>query len=74
MTKAIRFDRIGGPDVLALEDVPQPEPGPGEIRVTNRAIGLNYIEIYFRSGVYPVPSLPSGLGKNMARPWSLPRA
>ena len=62
MTKAIRFDRTGGPDVLALEDVPQPEPGPGEIRVTNRAIGLNYIEIYFRSGVYPVPSLPSGLG------------
>ncbi|MFL1482831.1 NADPH:quinone reductase [Marinobacter sp. LN3S78] len=62
MTKAIRFSQTGGPEVLTLEDTPQPEPGPGEIRVSNRAIGLNYIEIYFRSGVYPVPSLPSGLG------------
>lgn len=62
MTKAIRFSQTGGPEVLTLEDVPQPEPGPGDILVSNRAIGLNYIEIYFRSGVYPVPFLPSGLG------------
>ncbi len=62
MTKAIRFARTGGPEVLEFADIPQPEPGAGEIRVSNRAIGLNYIEIYFRTGVYPVPSLPSGLG------------
>lgn len=62
MTKAIRFSQTGGPEVLTLKDIPQPEPGPGDILVSNRAIGLNYIEIYFRSGVYPVPSLPSGLG------------
>ncbi len=62
MTKAIRFSQTGGPEVLEYVDVPLPEPGPDEIRVKNYAIGLNYIEIYFRSGVYPVPSLPSGLG------------
>lgn len=62
MTKAIRFSRTGGPEVLECLDMDTPEPGPGEIRVSNRAIGLNYIEIYFRSGVYPVPGLPSGLG------------
>ena len=62
MTNAIRFSQTGGPEVLTVEDVAQTEPGPGDIRVSNRAIGLNYIEIYFRSGVYPVPSLPSGLG------------
>ena len=59
--KAIRFDTTGGPQVLALRDVALPPPGPGEARVRHTAIGVNYIDIYHRSGLYPV-ALPSGLG------------
>ncbi|SFR56900.1 NADPH2:quinone reductase [Marinobacter daqiaonensis] len=66
MSNAIRFSRTGGPEVLEWTEVSTPEPGKGEIRVRNHAIGLNYIEIYFREGVYPVPSLPSGLGTEAA--------
>ncbi len=56
--KAIRVHRHGGPEVLVHEDVPIGAPGPGEVRVRNRAIGLNYVDIYFRSGVYAPPNLP----------------
>lgn len=59
--KAIRFAAQGGADVLALEDIELPAPKPGEIRVRHTAIGVNYIDTYHRSGLYPVP-LPSGLG------------
>jgi NADPH2:quinone reductase len=65
MAKAIRFDRTGGPDVLRYEDISLGEPGPGEVRVTHRAVGLNFIDTYHRSGLYPVP-LPSGLGLEAA--------
>jgi NADPH2:quinone reductase len=58
MVKAIRVHRTGGPEVLTFEDVTIPKPGPGEALVANRAIGLNYIDTYFRTGLYPAPALP----------------
>jgi len=65
MPHAIRFHKTGGPEVLQWEDVPVGEPGPGEARVAHKAIGLNFIETYHRSGLYPLP-LPSGLGTEAA--------
>ncbi len=62
MAKRIQFAHTGGSDVLELVDVSPTDPGPGEVRVKNEAIGLNFIDIYFRTGLYPAPSLPSGLG------------
>jgi NADPH2:quinone reductase len=50
--KAIRIDRLGGPDVLELTDVPTPSPGPGEALVRQAAIGVNYIDVYQRTGLY----------------------
>lgn len=61
MPKAIRFSTAGGPDVMQYVDVEVGEPGPGEIRVRHHAVGLNYIDVYFRTGQYPQP-LPGGLG------------
>jgi NADPH:quinone reductase len=61
MTHAIRFHQTGGPEVLRWEQVAVGRPGPGEARVRHRAIGLNYIDTYVRSGLYP-SSPPSGLG------------
>lgn len=58
MVKAIRIHKNGGPDVLSYEDVPATVPGSGEVLVANRAIGLNFIDVYFRSGLYPAPQLP----------------
>jgi len=71
MPHAIRFHKTGGPEVLQWEDVPVGEPGPGEARVAHKAIGLNFIETYHRSGLYPLP-LPSGLGTEAAN-WYLTR-
>lgn len=65
MAKAIRMTRTGGPEVLEYVDVEVGEPGPGEARVRQHAIGLNYIDVYFRTGLYPMP-LPSGLGQEGA--------
>ena len=62
MAKRIQFARTGGSEVLELVEVAPPSPGPGEVCVSNRAVGLNFIDIYFRTGLYPAPSLPSGLG------------
>ncbi|HEY6578752.1 MAG TPA: quinone oxidoreductase [Rhizomicrobium sp.] len=59
--KAIRFPKTGGPNVLALEEIELPPPRAGEARVRHTAIGVNFIDTYQRSGLYPV-SLPSGLG------------
>ena len=59
--KAIRFNQFGGPDVLRLEEVDVGDPGPDEVRIRNHAIGLNFIDIYFRTGLYPT-ALPAGLG------------
>ncbi len=61
MTHAIRFHKTGGPEVLQWEEVEVGKPGPGEARVRNTAVGLNYFDTYFRSGLYPT-TLPSGLG------------
>jgi NADPH2:quinone reductase len=65
MVKAIRIEKNGGPGVMEYVDVPLGPPGPGEITVRHTAIGLNYIDTYHRSGLYPVP-LPSGLGLEAA--------
>lgn len=62
MAKRIQFSSNGGPEVLEFVDYAPAEPGPQQVRVRNEAIGLNYIDTYFRSGLYPAPSLPSGLG------------
>jgi NADPH2:quinone reductase len=65
MAKAIRFARTGGPEVLEYVDVEVGDPGPGEARVRNHAIGVNFIDVYFRTGLYPL-QLPSGLGQEGA--------
>ena len=62
MPKAIQFSRTGGPEVLEYVDVEVGEPGPGQARVRNHAIGINFIDVYFRTGLYPL-DLPSGLGQ-----------
>jgi len=61
MPQAIRFYQTGGPEVLRWESVEVPAPAPGEAQVRHHAVGLNYIDTYHRSGLYPVP-LPSGIG------------
>jgi NADPH2:quinone reductase len=65
MPHAIRIHAHGGPDVLTFEEVTVGEPGPGEARVRHTAIGLNYIDTYHRSGLYPMP-LPAGIGVEAA--------
>jgi NADPH2:quinone reductase len=65
MTYAMRFYETGGPEVLRWEEVEVGQPGPGEARVRHTAIGLNYVDTYVRSGLYPA-SLPSGLGTEAA--------
>src|SRR4029453_11206552 len=65
MTHAIRFHQTGGPEVLVWEEVEVGRPGPGEARIRHRAIGLNYVDTYIRSGLYPAP-LPRGLGTEAA--------
>jgi len=61
MPHAIRFHQNGGPEVLKWEEVPVGKPGPGEARVRHTAVGLNFMDIYNRTGIYPSP-LPSGIG------------
>jgi len=61
MPKAIRIMRTGGPEVMEYVDVEVGEPAAGEARVRQQACGLNYIDVYFRTGAYPQP-LPAGLG------------
>src|SRR5690606_9607270 len=62
MPHAIRIHRHGGPEVLSYEEVEVGAPGPGEVLVRHRAVGINFVDTYVRSGLYPVPSLPSGIG------------
>lgn len=59
--KAVRISETGGPDVIRLEDVARPTPGPGEILIRQAAAGVNFIDTYHRTGLYPIP-MPSGLG------------
>jgi NADPH2:quinone reductase len=63
MARAIRFDRTGGPEVLRLETVEVGEPGPGEARVRHTYVAVNFIDVYFRTGRYPL-ALPNGLGSD----------
>ena len=65
MARAIRFHQHGGPEVLRVEDLDPGAPGPGEAQVRHTAIGLNYIDVYDRTGLYP-GELPSGLGREAA--------
>ena len=63
MSRAIRIHETGGPEVMRLEDVDVGPPGEGEVQVRHTAIGLNFIDVYDRSGLYPQKSLPAGLGR-----------
>ncbi|KVE39205.1 quinone oxidoreductase family protein [Burkholderia sp. TSV86] len=65
MPKAIRYDQPGGPEVMKWVDVDVGDPRPGEVRIRQHAVGLNYIDVYFRTGLYPQP-LPGGLGMEAA--------
>jgi NADPH2:quinone reductase len=65
MPHAVRFHKTGGPEVLVWEEIEVGDPGPGEARVRHTAVGLNYVDIYVRRGLYPV-RLPSGLGTEAA--------
>ncbi|MBN9064778.1 MAG: quinone oxidoreductase [Rhizobiales bacterium 65-9] len=56
MVQAIRVHETGGPEVMKLEQIDLPPPGPGEVRIRNEAIGVNFIDIYYRSGLYPAPT------------------
>jgi NADPH2:quinone reductase len=66
MSKAIRIHANGGPEVLKWEDVPTPEAGPGQVLLRQEAVGLNYIDIYFRIGLHKAPSFPFILGQEGA--------
>jgi NADPH2:quinone reductase len=65
VAKAIRFHSIGGPEVLRWESIEVGDPGPGEVRIRHVAVGLNFADTYFRSGLYP-SSLPAGMGVEAA--------
>ncbi len=66
MTHAMRIHEPGGPDNLIWEAVEVPDPGPGEVRLEHKAVGLNYIDVYHRSGLYPVAELPTAIGLEAA--------
>ena len=61
MTREVKIERNGGPEVLQIKNVELKEPQPDEVLIETKAIGLNYIDTYHRSGSYPLP-LPSGIG------------
>jgi NADPH2:quinone reductase len=65
MAKAVKFNQVGGPEVLQYVDVEVPSPGPGEVRLRHQAVGLNFADTYFRNGTYPIP-LPNGIGVEAA--------
>ena len=65
MAKAVRFHRTGGQEVLQVEDVPVGEPGPGQAKIRHAAIGVNFVDTYQRSGLYPTP-LPAVAGNEAA--------
>ena len=62
MSHAVRIHEFGGPEVLRWDEVPVGEPGPGEVRLAQAAIGLNYIDTYHRTGLYKLPALPAVIG------------
>ncbi len=66
MPKAIRIHETGGPEVMQWEDFDPGAPGPGEVRLRQEAVGLNYIDVYHRNGLYPLPALPAIPGMEAA--------
>jgi NADPH:quinone reductase len=66
MPRAIRIHEVGGPEVMRFEDLEVPPPGVGEVQIQHTAIGLNYIDVYDRTGLYPQKQLPAGLGREAA--------
>jgi NADPH2:quinone reductase len=66
MVKAIRIHEPGGPEALAWDDVEVGAPGPGQVRLRQTAVGLNYIDVYHRTGLYPLPELPCAIGLEAA--------
>ena len=62
MSKAIRIHQTGGPEVLVWEDIDPGKPGEGQVLIRHNAVGLNYIDIYQRTGLYPMGDLPQTLG------------
>ncbi len=66
MTSIIRMDRNGGPEVLRLADHALPAPGPGEVQVAQTDIGVNFVDVYYRSGLYPISAFPAELGVEAA--------
>src|ERR1700716_4173669 len=66
MTKAVRVHKVGGPEVLVYEDVVVAAPGPGEVRIRQHAVGLNFIDVYYRTGLYKAPGLPFIAGNEAA--------
>ena len=66
MTHAVILEHPGGPEVLAWRERAVPDPGPGEVRVRHTAIGLNFIDVYHRRGLYPLPAFPAVLGQEAA--------
>jgi NADPH:quinone reductase len=66
MSKAVRIHAYGGPEVLRWEDVPLPDAAPGEVVIDQKAVGLNYIDVYFRTGLYKVPGFPAVIGQEGA--------
>src|SRR6476659_9330138 len=65
MPKVVRFSKTGGPEVLTIDEVAVGEPAAGQVRIRHTAIGVNFIDTYHRSGLYPLP-LPSGVGSEAA--------
>ncbi len=66
MTKAVRVHNVGGPEALVYEAVDVPAPGPGEVRIRQYAVGLNFIDVYYRTGLYKAPGLPFIAGNEAA--------
>lgn len=66
MSHAIRIHETGGPEVMRWDEVEVGEPGPGQVRLRQTACGLNFIDVYMRTGLYPVPELPATLGMEAA--------
>ena len=66
MSHAIRIHETGGPEVLSWENIEVSDPGPGQVRLRQTACGLNFIDVYMRTGLYPVPELPATLGMEAA--------
>ena len=58
MVAAVRVHKPGGPEAMVYEDVQVGAPGPGQIRIKQHALGINFIDVYFRTGMYPAPSSP----------------